>query len=246
MKAIGITATDTEFGKTVVSSCLAAGFRQMGIDTGVFKPAASGCVRTTEGKLISEDAELLMKGAGMGMEEHNNVVPYVLEAVLAPAEASKLAGITLDKNVMEQAARKMMNAHELTVLEGVGGISAPLTDNYLVKDFFKALNLPVIIVVKPLLGNVNHAVLSAYYAQHEGLNVLGFIVNGWDEAHAGVLERSNLYYYEKLTGLPVLGKLPVLDRTLLTGADMVKAGKIAAANIDLQRIYNLLGDGKDE
>lgn len=246
MKAIGITATDTEFGKTVVSSCLAAGFRQMGIDTGVFKPAASGCVRTAEGKLISEDAELLMKGAGMGMEEHNNVVPYVLEAALAPAEASKLAGITLDKNVMEQAARKMMNAHELTVLEGVGGISAPLTDNYLVKDFFKALNLPVIIVVKPLLGNVNHAVLSTYYAQHEGLNVLGFIVNGWDEAHAGVLERSNLYYYEKLTGLPVLGKLPVLDRTLLTGADMAEAGKIAAANIDLQRIYNLLGDGKDE
>lgn len=246
MKAIGITATDTEFGKTVVSSCLAAGFRQMGIDTGVFKPAASGCVRTAEGKLISEDAELLMKGAGMGMEEHNNVVPYVLEAALAPAEASKLAGITLDKNVMEQAARKMMNAHELTVLEGVGGISAPLTDNYLVKDFFKALNLPVIIVVKPLLGNVNHAVLSAYYAQHEGLNVLGFIVNGWDEAHAGVLERSNLYYYEKLTGLPVLGKLPVLDRTLLTGNDMAEAGKIAAANIDLQRIYNLLGDGKDE
>ncbi len=246
MKAIGITATDTEFGKTVVSSCLAAGFRLMGIDTGVFKPAASGCVRTAEGKLISEDAELLMKGAGMGMEEHNNVVPYVLEAALAPAEASKLAGITLDKNVMEQAARKMMNAHELTVLEGVGGISAPLTDNYLVKDFFKALNLPVIIVVKPLLGNVNHAVLSVYYAQHEGLNVLGFIVNGWDEAHAGVLERSNLYYYEKLTGLPVLGKLPVLDRRLLTGADMAEAGKIAAANIDLQRIYNLLGDGKDE
>ena len=34
MKAIGITATDTEFGKTVVSACLAAGFKQMGLDTG--------------------------------------------------------------------------------------------------------------------------------------------------------------------------------------------------------------------
>ena len=45
MKAIGITATDTEFGKTVVSACLAAGFKQLGLDVGVFKPAASGCVR---------------------------------------------------------------------------------------------------------------------------------------------------------------------------------------------------------
>ena len=40
MKAIGITATDTEFGKTVVSSCLAAGFKYLGFDMGVFKPAA--------------------------------------------------------------------------------------------------------------------------------------------------------------------------------------------------------------
>ncbi|PWM76378.1 MAG: dethiobiotin synthase [Phascolarctobacterium sp.] len=246
MKAIGITATDTEFGKTVVSSCLAAGFKQLGLDTGVFKPAASGCVRTAEGKLVSEDAEMLMKGAGLPQAEHDKVVPYVLEAALAPAKASKLAGISLDSSVMEQAARRMIAAHEVTVVEGVGGISAPLTDDYLVKDFFKALGLPVIIVVKPLLGNVNHAVLSAYYAQHEGLDVLGFIVNGWDEAHAGVLERSNLYYYEKLTGLPVLGKLPVLDKALFSGSSMEEAGKIAVENIDLKRIYNMLGDGKRE
>ena len=246
MKAIGITATDTEFGKTVVSACLAAGFKQMGLDTGVFKPAASGCVRRADGKLVSEDAELLMKGAGMQVEQHDKVVPYALEVALAPAEASKAAGVTIETSVMEAAAHKMIDAHELTVVEGVGGISAPLTDDYLVKDFFKALHLPVIIVVKPLLGNVNHAVLSAYYAQHEGLNVLGFIVNGWDEAHAGVLERSNLYYYEKLTGLPVLGKLPVLNKALLSGSDMAEAGRIAAVNIDLERIYKTLGDGKDE
>ena len=246
MKAIGITATDTEFGKTVVSACLAAGFKQNGLDTGVFKPAASGCVRRADGKLVSEDAELLMKGAGMPFEQHDKVVPYVLEEALAPAEASKLAGIRLDSKIMEQAAHNMINEHEVTVVEGVGGISAPLTDDYLVKDFFKALNLPVIIVVKPLLGNVNHAVLSAYYAQHEGLNVLGFIVNGWDETHAGVLERSNLYYYEKLTGLPVLGKLPFLNKALLSGADMAEAGRIAAANIDLARIYKALEDGGHE
>ena len=205
MKAIGITATDTEFGKTVVSSCLAAGFKYLGFDMGVFKPAASGCVRTA-------DAELLIKGARLTMAQHDEVVPYVLEAALAPAEASKLAGVKLEPAIMKKAAAKMINSHELTVVEGVGGISAPLTDNYLVKDFFCDMKLPVIIVVKPLLGNVNHAVLSAYYAQHEGLKVLGFIVNGWDEENAGVLERSNLYYYEKLTGLPVLGRLVKLPR----------------------------------
>ena len=103
MKAIGITATDTEFGKTVVSSCLAAGFKYLGFDMGVFKPAASGCVRTAEGRLVSEDAELLIKGAGLTMAQHDEVVPYVLEAALAPAEASKLAGVKLEPAVMKKA-----------------------------------------------------------------------------------------------------------------------------------------------
>lgn len=61
---------------------------------------------------------------------------------------------------MKKAAAKMISSHKLTVVEGVGGISAPLTDDYLVKDFFCDMKLPVIIVVKPLLGNVNHAVLA--------------------------------------------------------------------------------------
>lgn len=35
------------------------------------------------------------------------------------------------------------------------------------------------IVVKAVLGNVNHAVLTAEYARVHGLQVLGLIVNGW-------------------------------------------------------------------
>ena len=62
------------------------------------------------------------------------------------------------------------------------------------------------------------------------------------------IDESNILYlyYKKLTGLPVLGRLPVLNKELLTGPDMLEAGKIAAENIDLQRIYKLLGDGENE
>ena len=43
-----------------------------------------------------------------------------------------------------------------------------------------------------------------------------------------------------------MGKLPALNKELLTGQDRLEAGKIAAENIDLQRIYKLLGDGENE
>lgn len=241
MLGIGVTATDTEMGKTVVSGALAAAMLQRGYQTGVYKPAASGCVRNSEGRLISTDAEFLLHCAGMTMAEHDKVVPYVLEDALAPAEASRLAGVTIEPQVMVAGAKQMLFDHQISIVEGVGGISAPLTADYLVKDFFKALQLPIVIVVKAVLGNVNHAVLTAAYAQMHGLKVLGLIVNSWDQQAAGVLEESNLYYYEKLTGLPILGKLPVLPQSLVDNFDSRAIAEITEANIDMDNLLKLAG-----
>lgn len=241
MLGIGVTATDTEIGKTVVSGVLAAAMLHRGYSTGVFKPAASGCVRNSEDKLISTDAEFLLQCAGMQLSKHDSVVPYVLEPALAPAEASRVSGVQLEPQKMIAKAKEMIYEHQISIVEGVGGISAPLTTDYLVKDFFKELKLPLVIVVKAVLGNVNHAVLTAAYAKMQGLQVMGFIVNSWDEQTAGVLERSNLYYYEKLTGLPILGKLPVLPSQLLTKPDSKAIAEIAEAHLDIDKLLSLAG-----
>ena len=226
MLGIGVTATDTEIGKTVVSGALAAAMRHRGYKTGVYKPAASGCVKNSDGKLISTDAEFLLHCAGLNVEKHDQVVPYVLEAALAPAEASRLAGVKIDPCVMLAGAREMLLGSQISIV---------------VKDFFSELKLPLVIVVKAVLGNVNHAVLTAEYARIHGLKVVGLIVNGWDRKKAGALEQSNLYYYEKLTGLPILGKLPVLSQHLLDEFNSRELAEITEANIDIDRILSLAG-----
>lgn len=111
----------------------------------------------------------------------------------------------------------------------------------MVKDFFCELQLPLVIVVKAVLGNVNHAVLTAEYARIHGLKVVGLIVNGWDGKKAGTLEQSNLYYYEKLTGLPILGKMPVLSQNLLDEFNSRELAEITEANIDIDKILSLAG-----
>lgn len=234
MIAIGITATDTEMGKTVVTGALAAALRYRGITPGIYKPVASGCVRRQDGELISTDAEFQMQCAGYPDRLRKQVIPIVLEAALAPAEASKLEGVELNPAQMVAGARDCIESHEVSVLEGIGGITAPITEDFLVKDYFGALGIPVLIVVKPVLGNVNHAVLTAYYCQQQGIPVLGFLVNGWDEAHAGQMEKSNLYYYEKLTGLPVLGKLPRMSDEELN--DPKRLAAIVEKHVALDRI----------
>ncbi|MBO5604713.1 MAG: hypothetical protein J5915_04955, partial [Acidaminococcaceae bacterium] len=60
------------------------------------------------------------------------------------------------------------------------------------------------------------------------------LVNGWDEAHAGHLEKSNLYYYEKLTGLPVLGKLPRMSDDEMN--DPKRLAAIVEKHVALDRI----------
>ncbi len=237
MIAIGITATDTETGKTVVTGALAAALRYRGAVPGIFKPVASGCVRREDGELISTDAEFQMRCAGYPDALRRQVIPVVLEAALAPAEACKLENVVLHPDEMVDGAKRCIETHEISVLEGIGGITAPLTETFLVKDYFRALRIPVLIVVKPVLGNVNHAVLTASYCQQHHIPVLGFLVNCWDEKNAGILEKGNLYYYEKLTGLPVLGKLPVLSEEELNDprrlADIVE--QTVALDIILER-----------
>ena len=73
------------------------------------------------------------------------------------------------------------------------------------------------------------------------MKVVGLIVNGWDGKKAGTLEQSNLYYYEKLTGLPILGKMPVLSQNLLDEFNSRELAEITEANIDIDKILSLAG-----
>ncbi|WP_371368251.1 ATP-dependent dethiobiotin synthetase BioD 1 [Sporomusa rhizae] len=207
-KGLFVTATDTEVGKTFISGAITAALRERGIKIGVVKPVASGCVTGINGQLVSEDANFLMAAAGMGEERRHEVNPVCLEPALTPAVAAEACGITIDVAKLNGACRHMLENSEVTVVEGVGGITAPIWQDYLVADMIEELGLPAVLVVRPNLGTINHTVLTAAYAKQRGIKLAGIIVNRWDEDKVTLLETSNVAYIERLTGLPVLGKFP--------------------------------------
>ena len=61
---IFVTGTDTEVGKTYVSALIAKKLHAQGVNVGVYKPAASGCIDNGDGTLFSEDADTLWNAAG--------------------------------------------------------------------------------------------------------------------------------------------------------------------------------------
>ncbi|MDR3560178.1 MAG: dethiobiotin synthase [Negativicutes bacterium] len=208
MAGLFITATDTEVGKTVITGAIAAGLRARGLDVGVMKPLASGGVSDQDGRLVAEDATFLMKAAGIGEAERDLVNPVCLEPALTPAVAAKLSGVYIDIPAVLTAFQELSSRHQFVLVEGVGGITAPLWENYLVADLALAMKLPLVVVTRPNLGTINHTVLTVDYARRRGMNVAGLVFNGWNAGETGVLEEYNLAYITRLTQLPVWGNFP--------------------------------------
>lgn len=244
MKGLFITATGTEVGKTVITGALAAGLKELGLSIGVMKPMASGGVINQKGQLVSEDASFLMKAAGIDEEQRKLVNPFCFAPPLTPAVAAKVSGVQVDLSQVHQAYYQLGQLYEGLLVEGAGGMIAPLWEEYLVTDLMKEWVLPAIIVARPNLGTINHTVLTAAYAKQQGIPVAGVIINGWEEAKAGVLEHSNLEYIERLTGLPILGKFPQSEAIDVAANETAALARLAKEHLDLAQIYQWLKRGE--
>ncbi|MEM1504399.1 dethiobiotin synthase [Domibacillus sp. 8LH] len=199
-----ITGTDTEVGKTVVSCSLAALLRKETGDVGVFKPFLSGINREHP----DSDTSWLKKMSETALS-HEEITPFAFKEPLAPYTAGKLEGETVELDDMLSHWSRIKQKHTSFIVEGAGGISVQLGEDFLVSDMIKALDLPVIIVARPNLGTLNHTFLTVHYAKSKGLKIAGIIINGISE-NPGLDEQTNPESMKQLCGVPILGMTPKL------------------------------------
>ena len=131
MSGLFITATDTDVGKTVITGAIAAAFKARGLQVGVMKPMASGAVADSEGKLVAEDATFLMRAAGIGESDRDLINPLCLAPALTPAVAAVVSGVEIDMSAILKAYQVLAERYDPLLVEGVGGITAPLWQEYL-------------------------------------------------------------------------------------------------------------------
>ena len=237
MIGLFVTATDTDIGKTIISGAILAAIKNRGINIGALKPLASGCISNNDGVLEAEDATFLMRALDFPESKRIEVNMLALEPALTPAVAAKVSGITINMATVMEHCYKVADSYEAVVVEGVGGITAPLVEDYLLADMIVAMNLPTILVATAGLGSINQVVLTAEYAKQRKINLVGIIINKYDENKAGILEESNLEYMTRLTGLPILGKFPMLKNLEITSPQL---GKIAEEYININEIIKMM------
>ncbi|SDH87210.1 dethiobiotin synthase [Alteribacillus persepolensis] len=202
MKGFFITGTDTDVGKTIIAGGLAAALSAKEVDVGVFKPMLSGIAR----EALESDTSFLkaMSKTFLSLEE---ITPFVFTEPASPYVAAKQEEISVRLEDVLKHWEAMKDKHDCFIVEGAGGISVPMGENFLVSDIIHALQLPVIIVARPDLGTINHTFLTVHYAKSIGARIAGIVINGKREG-AGLAERTNPTLIEKLTGVPVIGITP--------------------------------------
>lgn len=201
---IYVTGTDTGAGKTLASTVLVRALHRRGLRVAAMKPVASGSRRTAEG-WRNEDAEALLAACG-GTLAYADVNPYALEDATAPEIAAARQDVSIDVALLESVYRRLAGAHDVVVVEGVGGWEAPLATHLLQADLCRRLGLPAVLVVGMRLGCMNHARLTARAMATDGIRCLGWIANAIDPDLAFADETRALL--ERDLGFPLLGALP--------------------------------------
>ncbi|HET6419082.1 MAG TPA: dethiobiotin synthase [Geobacteraceae bacterium] len=203
-----ITGTDTGVGKTVVTAVLAKLLRDRGFKAGVMKPVTSGCA-VAGGKLISEDAELL-KWASATRSPDADIAPYLLREPLAPSVSAAIDGVNIQFDAILHSFLRLTAANDFVLVEGAGGLMVPLTENRLVSDLIRVLDLPLIIVARPNLGTVNHTLMTCFCAKRMDIEVKGIIIGNYPE-NPGTAEVYAASMIEEFSGVPVLGVFPHIE-----------------------------------
>lgn len=226
MQGFFVTGTSTGVGKTVVAAGLAWALKRR-LDVGVMKPFATAN-RPFSKRYKSRDAALLVKASG-SKDSGSEINPFFYSLAASPLVAAQLRNeppprIGSALQILQNLAKK----HDFVIVEGIGGIMVPLTEKEYVADFAKRAGLPAIIVTTPMLGTLNHTLLTVMACKEFGIDIKGIIVNKMPKKPNAV-EQKVPETIESCTGVRVLCTVP-----FSRGTNHVSIGRILekAINID--------------
>lgn len=156
-----VAGTDTNVGKTIVSSLLVAK-----LNAHYWKPVQCGELDT------GGDSATIKKITGI---TENRIIPeaYRLKMAASPNQAAEEEGITIENEKL-----KLPNHDGALVVELAGGLMVPLRNNWLQIDQIKVWNLPVVLVARSGLGTLNHTLLSLEAMEKRNIEVHTIILNG--------------------------------------------------------------------
>jgi len=214
-KALFVTGTGTDVGKTYVTGLIVKKLKDAGLDAGYYKAALSGAEPDGEGHLIPGDAAWVKQVAGL-TDPLEDLVTYVYQEAVSPHLAARHTGVPVELERIRTDFARAGAGHEYLTMEGSGGILCPLRwdarQHLLLEDMIRELGLGCVIVADAGLGTINSTVLTVEYLRHRDIPVRGIFFNHWRPGDP--MQEDNRAMVEQLTKVPVLACIRKNDAEL--------------------------------
>ncbi|MFD2212243.1 dethiobiotin synthase [Metabacillus endolithicus] len=191
-----VVGTDTEVGKTVVTTYLLRYFQEKG-ETLAYKPVQTGLVQE-ESRSYYADTEFYQTHSRVPLvKEHLNT--YSFKEPASPHYAARLENAVIDERVILQQIDKLKAIYQYIICEGAGGLYVPLNEDFHFLKLIEQSRLPVILVARSSLGTINHTLLSIEALTNRNIQIRGIIFNRFTNTK---LEIENIRTINKMTSIP--------------------------------------------
>ncbi|HEY3148475.1 MAG TPA: dethiobiotin synthase, partial [Dongiaceae bacterium] len=131
-------------------------WRVRGLKVGALKPVLSGF---DPAQAVESDAGQLLAALGQPVSPQtlDAISPWRYAAALSPDAAAAKEGKRVDYEAVLAASRQFLaGKHDVALIEGAGGVMAPLSDDRTMLDWMADLKLPAILVTGSYLGTLSH------------------------------------------------------------------------------------------
>jgi len=196
-----VTGTDTGVGKTIVTAALVHALTIQGMKAGVMKPIETGVPANA-----FADSDWLISVTGTP-HQPGLITPYRFKTAAAPLVAATAEGVTIDPTRIVSALEELSSRHDCLIVEGIGGVLVPVTEDLLVVDLIRMMGLPALIVARSGLGSINHSLLTVEGLRTRGIPILGFIFNNCIRPPTDADRHRTIPTILQLTGLASYGEL---------------------------------------
>jgi dethiobiotin synthetase len=202
-----ITGTDTGVGKTLVAAAVALALKKRGYAVGVMKPIETG---VSPSRIAQSDAARL-RAIAESEDPLGAICPYQFVWPAAPLAAAQAERRVINLDIIRKVYRLHASRYDCTIVEGVGGVSVPITPNANMLDLSKRLRLPAVVVGRSGLGGINHALLTIDALRRKKVPIVALVLNQTHPVRskiARIQERTTVEIIRKQAGVSVLGPLP--------------------------------------
>ncbi len=180
-----VTGTDTGVGKTVVAAWLAW------LTSRTQRVALVKAIQTGADPEVDGD-EAFYRAALAGHPIMITTLATFPEP-LAPSIAARRSGKRVRAQDIARSCREIAQDHDLTIVEGSGGLMVPIDDDTNFADFAGALSANLVLVIRPGLGTLNHTILTIEAAFRRNLSIELLVCNGLT-AKPRIVEIENLRF----------------------------------------------------